>query len=258
MSVRLTVLGSCAAWPEAGRACAGFLIEHFGYRLVLDLGNGTLPNLLAQLESDVAEGLDAVVITHSHPDHMVDAHALMRARLYGREGLRKLRLVAPAPVVARLASLEEGDEEAVKTVFQYEEPMGQAIKLGPFDVTTKILPHYVDNVGVRLDVAGITIAYTGDTGPSASIAELGENADLFIVDATDRHQQPHRPQDSEPNLLLTSALAAQAAKAARSRRLMLTHFWPGNDRDQARRDALKFFDGDVIVATEGLVVELAE
>ena len=36
--MRLTVLGGCGAWPEAGQACSGFLVEHDGFRLVVDLG----------------------------------------------------------------------------------------------------------------------------------------------------------------------------------------------------------------------------
>ena len=42
----LTVLGSCGAWPEPGRACAGFLLEYDGYKIVLDLGYAALPQLL--------------------------------------------------------------------------------------------------------------------------------------------------------------------------------------------------------------------
>jgi len=44
---RVTVLGSCGAWPEAGRAASGFLLEYDGFRLILDLGYATLPRLLA-------------------------------------------------------------------------------------------------------------------------------------------------------------------------------------------------------------------
>ena len=61
----LTVLGSCGAWPEAGRACAGFLLTHNGFRVVLDLGFGAASRLFRH-----CEGLpDAVVVTHEHPDH---------------------------------------------------------------------------------------------------------------------------------------------------------------------------------------------
>jgi ribonuclease BN (tRNA processing enzyme) len=63
MSSRLVVLGSCGAWPEAGRACSGFVVEHGGVRVVLDLGYGTLPRLLGLLDSTVADGVDAVIVT---------------------------------------------------------------------------------------------------------------------------------------------------------------------------------------------------
>jgi hypothetical protein len=41
--MRLTVLG---AWPEAGQACSGYLVEHGGFRLVIDVGYATVPRLL--------------------------------------------------------------------------------------------------------------------------------------------------------------------------------------------------------------------
>src|SRR6185312_2152231 len=44
---QVTVLGSCGAFPEPGRACSGFAVDWDGFRLVLDLGYATLPRLLA-------------------------------------------------------------------------------------------------------------------------------------------------------------------------------------------------------------------
>jgi hypothetical protein len=38
MDSRVVVLGGCGAWPEPGRACSGFLLEHDGFRVALDLG----------------------------------------------------------------------------------------------------------------------------------------------------------------------------------------------------------------------------
>jgi ribonuclease BN (tRNA processing enzyme) len=61
---RLTVLGSCGAWPERGRACAGFLLSHNGFNLVIDLGYDTASRLLAHT---AARDVGAVVITHEHP-----------------------------------------------------------------------------------------------------------------------------------------------------------------------------------------------
>jgi ribonuclease BN (tRNA processing enzyme) len=47
--MRLTLLGGCGAWPEAGQACSGFLVEHDGFRLLVDLGYATVPRLLEVL-----------------------------------------------------------------------------------------------------------------------------------------------------------------------------------------------------------------
>ncbi|MEJ7648808.1 MAG: MBL fold metallo-hydrolase [Nakamurella sp.] len=188
MSSRLVVLGSCGAWPEPSRACSGFVLEHDGFRVVLDLGYATLPRLLSLLGSTVADGLDAVVITHQHPDHMIDLHGLFRARWFGRRDAPALPLYAPDGVLGQVASLEDGDLDAVRKVFDWH-PLPADYQVGPFALTSFALPHYVPNTGVRLSTPGLTVAYTGDTGPDAALADLGRDADLYIVEATDAHQQ---------------------------------------------------------------------
>jgi ribonuclease BN (tRNA processing enzyme) len=40
------VLGGCGAWPEAGSACTGYLLEHDGFRPLVDAGYATLSRLL--------------------------------------------------------------------------------------------------------------------------------------------------------------------------------------------------------------------
>jgi len=67
--VRLTVLGACGAWPEPGQACSGYLVEHDGFRLLVDAGYATVPRLLERV---AASQLDAVFISHGHPDHCAD------------------------------------------------------------------------------------------------------------------------------------------------------------------------------------------
>ena len=44
--------------------------------------------------------------------------------------------------------------------------------------------------------------------------------------------------------------------AAKARRLLLTHFWPDNDREISRAGAAEVFDGEILLADEGLVVPL--
>ena len=81
-----------------------------------------------------------------------------------------------------------------------------ASEVGPFALTGVDLPHFVPNAGIRLE-ASTVLAYTGDTGPSPALAELGRDADLFIVEATDRPATP-------PRLLMTSAAAGSWARHA--------------------------------------------
>jgi len=256
VSGRVVVLGSCGGWPEAGRACSGFLVEYEGSRVVLDLGYGTWPRLLDHLGSSGAEGLDAVVVSHAHPDHLVDVHALSRARWFTRRGAPRLPLYAPEGVLEMLTALDGGDPAALLEVFDLRRLPGGPSRVGPFLLEAWALPHYEPDVGVRLSSPGLTVAYTGDTGPDPALVDLGRDADLFIVDATDRHQRPGVPATDGPELNLTAEQAGTVAAAAGARRLMLTHFWPGNDRQSSAAAAARSYPGPVLLADEGLEVTL--
>jgi len=260
MSSRLVVLGSCGAWPEPGRACSGFVVEHAGARIVLDLGYGSLPRLLALLGSSAADGIDQVIVTHAHPDHMVDLHGLLRARCYGRRLAPPIPLHAPEPVLTRLISLEDDGVEVVRRAFDWHPLPATPRQIGPFRLESMLLPHYLPNAGVRLSGPGLTVAYTGDTGPDPALAELGRDADLFIVDATDRWQRRDGPDAPDvppgPGLNLTAREAGEAAAAAGAKRLLLTHFWPDNDRQASLAAAAAAFRGEILLAAEGLEVPL--
>ena len=120
MTSQAVVLGSCGAWPEPGRACSGFVLEHEEFRVVMDLGYGTLTRLLTLVDSRVGAGIDAVIITHKHPDHMLDLHGLFRARWFGDREADPIPLYAPVGVVQRLQVLEEEeDESAILKVFDW-------------------------------------------------------------------------------------------------------------------------------------------
>jgi ribonuclease BN (tRNA processing enzyme) len=244
---QVTVLGGCGAYPEPGRACSGFLVEWDGFRLVLDLGYATLPRLLRHCPGGA---VDAVVITHEHPDHCIDLHGLFRMRLYGGDDGAKLPLYCPPGVLSRLGGLEP--EADMRTVFDVHTLPG-IYRVGPFELRGVLLPHHVPNAGVRLRNDQVVLAYTGDTGPDPLLAELGRDSDLFIVEATDRKGEAQQPRRN----LLTSEEAGFWAARAGARRLMLTHFWPGNDREAAAAAARSAFGGEVLIADEGLVVRLS-
>ena len=55
---------------------------------------------------------------------------------------------------------------------------------------------------------------------------------------------------------LTSREAGEAAHDAGARRLVLTHFWPDNDRQSSEAAAREAFDGEILLADESLAVAL--
>jgi len=251
---RVIVLGSCGAWPEPDRACSGFVVEHEGFRVVLDLGYGTLPRLLSQLGNEAANGLDAVVVSHHHPDHSIDLHGLFRARSMGAgAGAPAISFYAPESVVQQVESLEEEDDAAdVRAVFAWHQLPAEPYELGPFRLSSWALPHYVPNAGVRLEAPGLTIAYTGDSGPDPALVELARGADLFIAEASEATESP----GAKGANYLAADEAARVAESAGAQRLLLTHLWPGSDRAEPARVARAIFTGEVLVADEGMVVEL--
>lgn len=245
----LTVLGSCGAWPEPGRACAGFLLSHNGFRVVLDLGYGTASRLFTHCRGGLP---DAVIVTHEHPDHCADVSALGRAWHYTVQvdaPSARLPLHCTPGTVRRLEAMEPRPHPTA--LFDVRD-LGEAADVGPFRLTSYALPHHQPNFGVRLVADGLTVAYTGDTGPSPALAELGREADLFICDATLRTPPP----EAEPRYLMTAAEAGHWAEKAGAQRLLLTHFWPGADRAAAAEEARGEFRGEVLVAEEDLVIAL--
>lgn len=121
---------------------------------------------------------------------------------------------------------------------------GPLVRVGPFRLESWTLPHYVPNAGVRLSTSGLTVAYTGDTGPDPALADLGRGGDLYVMEATDRDQQISVPAARTWSAYAPGRAGRRStAAAAGARRLPLSHFWPGNDRQAARAAAAAVFSG---------------
>jgi ribonuclease BN (tRNA processing enzyme) len=246
--MKITVLGSCGAWPAAGEACSGFLVEHDGFRLLVDAGYATLPRLLRHTP---AEAIDAVLISHGHPDHCADLNPLLRARTLRPDRPEPLPLHAPPGALDAVLALDEPGMLDDSYVLR-EIDIGESFEVGPFSVATRLLPHWLPNAGMRIAADGRTLAYTGDTGPSPEVVALARDADLLIAEATYAEQVP----DGHAADLSSASLAGRQAADAGAARLLLTHLWPGTDPAVARAAAGNAFRGSVDVATSGLSVDL--
>ena len=248
VAMRLTVLGGCGAWPEAGQACSGFLVEHDGFRLVLDLGYATVPRLLGR----AAPGqVDAVFISHGHPDHCADLNPLLRARVLRDDAAGALPVYALPGALDAVLALDRPGMLAGALELTKLSP-GERLEIGPFRAQTWLLPHSVPNAGVRLAAGEVVLAYTGDCGPSPLLAELAAQADLLLAEASYVDQVP---QDLQ-RYLSSAAQAGRRAAQAEARRLLLTHLLPGTDPAAARGAATSNYAGHVGVAAPGLVLDL--
>jgi ribonuclease BN (tRNA processing enzyme) len=246
--VRLTVLGGCGAWPEAGQACSGYLVEHDGFWLLVDIGYAVVPRLL---EYVTVGQVDAVFISHGHPDHCADLNPLLRARVLGGDGLPPLPVYALPGALDAVLGLDRPGMLADGYVLHEFTP-GSGLDIGPFGVQTRLLPHWVPNAGVRLAAGGRVFAYTGDTGPSDDVPDLARGADLLLAEASYVDQAP---EDSR-RYLSSARQQGQQAAAAGARHLLLTHLLPGTDPAAASATARRGYDGEVGVATPGLVLDV--
>ena len=247
--VRLTVLGACGAWPEPGQACSGYLVEHDGFRLLVDAGYATVPRLLEHM---AASRLDAVFISHGHPDHCADLNPLLRARALGDDPAPPLPVYAlPGALDAVLALDPPGMLAGAFTLCEFT--AGSRLGIGPFDAVTCLLPHWVPNAGLRLAAGGAVLAYTGDSGPDPAVVSLARDADLLLAEATFVRDVPLAAQAFASSASQAGRQAAQAGVA----HLALTHLWPGTSHDAARTAAAAAYRGPVSVAVPGLSLDLS-
>lgn len=255
--MRLTVIGCSGSFPGPESAASCYLVEaeHEGrtWRILLDLGSGALGPL--QRHADPTS-LDAVLVSHLHPDHCADLLGLYVLRRYRPEGPLPARLPVhgPAATGERLAMMYHGlepggmdGEFAVVTVRD-----GEAFEVGPFRVTPTAVEHPVEAYGYRVEADGAVLAFSGDTDDCPGLDRLLAGADLALLDSAFVDGR----DDARGIHLSGSRAAAAALRAGGVRRLVLTHVPAWNDRDVCRAQAEAVWGGPVEVARAGDELEV--
>jgi ribonuclease BN (tRNA processing enzyme) len=245
--LRLTVLGCATPYPSVDNPCSGYLVSSGDTRVWMDAGSGTLAQLQRHVRLDE---LGAIWISHLHADHSADLLTAYYGALFA-----DVRLAAPIPlygppgIADRLAHFltNTSTRSPVESAFAVHELRdGHQVQVGALTLTSRAVAHGIPAFAVRIEGAGSSLVYSGDTAPCASLTSLAEGCDVLLCEAesaqapTEDEQVHHTPEDS-----------GDTASAARAARLIVTHIGPFLTPQQAVQRAATRFDGPIDYAAPG-------
>ena len=260
--MELTVLGAGPAYTDRrGAAGACHLVRADGAALLLDMGQGSFPNVASALEPS---GLTAILVSHLHPDHFIDLVPLRHYLHYEFRPPRRVRVLAPAALADRLDALH-GHPGFTAAALDVEALSEGARQIGPFVVEARRIVHDGESYAFRVSApgsaaagggvaatggdvaaAGPGLVYSGDCGRADDLVPLIRPGDTLLCEAS------FGAGTVPPGAAhLTAMDAAGAASAGHAARLLLTHIQMGFSRSDALAAAVAVFSGSTQLVTEG-------
>lgn len=224
MSVRLQCIGSGDAFGSGGRLNSCYHLACGQGQLLIDCGCSSLIGL--QRYGHNPTDIDAVVVSHLHGDHFGGIPFLLLEGKYASRRTTPLTLIGPVglqqQVEATLAALYPGTaDDGFDFPIHYEvlKPL-YMIEQGPFAIKPWPVSHgrSADVYGLRVEVGGKVVSYTGDTEWSDNLIPLAKGSDLLIAECFAYDQQV-------PSHLDYRTLLAKRPHLC-SKRMMLTHMGP--------------------------------
>ncbi|OCT13466.1 hypothetical protein A8709_17830 [Paenibacillus pectinilyticus] len=244
--MKITVLGRWGAYPKAGEATAGYLLEIGEHRILLDCGSGVLAAVQQYLE--ISE-LTTVFLSHQHFDHMADLGCLQYACLIDMDLKRREK---PLRLLLSETKNKKWTIPSIQGTVAKGINKSDTVTLeGGIQLTFFQTNHDAYCLGVRVEADNKVLVYTADTRYDESLIPHIQGADLLITEASfyaefNASQYGH----------MTSIEAGRLAAKAEVKSLMLSHLPHFGDIQLLKQEAETMFSGKVMLAEFGQLVEL--
>lgn len=254
-AVRLTILGAGTLLPDRVRHSAAHHVAAGKVSLLLDCGAGTLHALDGTFGPRL-DSLTHVAITHFHTDHWGDLESLFFAWRHSPGGGRSapLTLLGPEGLRERLEALAAAHGDFVLDpgfpLDVVELAHGARWAEGSLTLSAHRTEHTPESLAFRVEVDGVSVGYTGDTGPCAGLGAFFARVEALVSECAVPDPPP------VDNHLSPAGVAALAGEA-RPRVLVTTHAFPALPADEVPalvREA--GYTGDVLAGVDGLALEL--
>ncbi len=241
--LELVVAGAGPSYTDRrGALGAAYLVSLGSWRLLLDLGQGTFPNVAAEV---APERLLATLVSHLHPDHFIDLVSF-RHYLYWQLSPRgRTRVIAPAGLGERLDALhaELGFSAAALDI---EALRPGRLAIGPFEIEVARVRHTDDSYAFRVSGGGTGLVYSGDCGHAEDLEPLILRGDVLLTEIS-FGPGPVPPGAEHLDGPAVGALAQRTGVSG----VLLTHLQMGFDRDETVASVRARFDGPVELVDPG-------